>query len=88
MVVGVVVGAEVQGHSARAQPYEGCSKRPSFGLYGRFGAKTLIPIHSRGVALPSSGKVQNATNRNVRRNERPHRSPQYIQELDGAARIS
>ena len=35
---GAVVGAEVQGHSARAQPYEGRGKKPSSSLYGRSGA--------------------------------------------------
>ena len=72
------MGAEVQGHLARAQPHEGSGKRQSFDIYGRSGATNRIPIHSRGAALPSFGKVQNAADRNVRRNKRPHRSPQYI----------
>ena len=74
------MGAEVQGHPARTQPHEGSSKGPSSSLYGRPSATNQIPIHSRGAALPSSGKVQNATDRDIRRNERPHRPPQYIQK--------
>ena len=65
------MGAEVQGHPARAQPYEGSNKGPSSSLYGRPGAKNRIPIHSRGAALPSSDKVQNATDQSVRRNKNP-----------------
>ena len=33
-----IMGAEVQGHPGRAQPYEGSGNRPSLGLYGRSGA--------------------------------------------------
>ena len=82
------MGAEVQGHPARAQPHEGKSKGSSSNLYGRPSAINQIPIHSRGVALPSSGKVQNVVDRDVRRNKRSHMPPQYIQESDGTARIS
>ena len=31
---GAVMGAEVQGHLARAQPYEGSNKGSNSGLYG------------------------------------------------------
>ena len=82
------MGAEVQGHRARAQPYEGSSKGPSSSHYGHPGAINRIPIHSRGAALPFSGKVQNAADQDVRRNERPHIPPQYIQESDGTTWIS
>ena len=85
---GAVVGAEVQGHPARNQPHEGSSKWPSSSLHGRPSTTNRIPIHSRGAALPSSSKVQNAVDRDVRRNKRPHRPPQYIQKSDGTARIS
>ena len=86
--IGAVVGAEVQGHPARPQLHEGSSKGPSSSLYGCPGATNRIPIHSRSAALPSSGKVQNATDRDVRQNERPLRPPQYIQKSYGTARIS
>ena len=74
------MGADVQGHPARTQPHERISKGPSSSLYGRPGATNRIPIHSRGTALPSSGKIQNTADRDVRLNERPHRPPQYIQK--------
>ena len=51
------MGAEVQGHPTRAQPYEGSSKGSSSSLYGHPGATNRIPIHSRGAVLPSSDKV-------------------------------
>ena len=64
--------AEVQGHPTRAQPHEGSGKGSSSSLYGHHGTINGIPVHSRGVALPSFVKIHNAANRNVRRNERPH----------------
>ena len=82
------MGVEVQGHPARAQPHERSSKGSSSSLYGRLGATNRIPIHNQGAALPSSGKVQNAADQDVRRNEGPHRPPQYIQESYGISRIS
>ena len=82
------MGAEVRGHSARVQPHEGSSKGLSSSLYGHPGATNRIPIHSQGDALPSSGKVQNVVDRDVRHNERPHRPPQYIKKSDATARIS
>ena len=82
------MGAEVQGHPARTLPHEGSSKGPSSSLYGSLGATNRIPIHNRGVALPSSGKVQNAVDRVILQNKRPHRPPQYIQKSNGTARIS
>ena len=72
--------AEVQGHPAGNQPHEGSSKGLSSGLHGRLGTTNRIPIHNRGAALPSSGKVQNVADRDVRWNKRPHRPPQYIQK--------
>ena len=59
------MGVEVQGHLARAQQHEGRSKGPSSSLYGCPGATNRIPIHNRGAALPSSGKVQNAADQDV-----------------------
>ena len=59
------MGAEVQGHPTRAQPHEGSGKGPSSSLHGHPGTTNRIPVHSRGVALSSSGKIQNAANRNV-----------------------
>ena len=41
-----------------------------------------------GATLPPPRKVQNATDRNVRRNKRPHRPPQYVQKSDRTTRIS
>ena len=67
--------AEVQGHPARAQPHEDSSKGMSSSLYGRPDTANQIPIHNRGVTLPFFGKVQNAADRDVQRNEGPHRPP-------------
>ena len=36
---GAVMGAEVQGYPARAQPYEGSGKRLRSSLYGRSGTR-------------------------------------------------
>ena len=66
------MGAEVQGHPTRAQPHEGSGKGPSSSLYGRPGTTNGILVHSQGVALPFSYKIQNVANRNIRQNERPH----------------
>ena len=77
------MGAKVQGHLARNQPHEGSGKRPSSSLHGRPGATNRISIHRRGAALPLSGKVQNAADRDIRRNKKPHRPPQYVQKSDG-----
>ena len=82
------MGAKVQGHLARNQPHEGSSKGPSSSLHGRPGTTDRIPIHGQGAALSSSGKVQNAANRDVRWNKRPYRPSQYIKKSDGTARIS
>ena len=82
------MGAKVQGHPARNQPHEGNGKWPSSSLHGRPGATNRISIHRWGATLPPSGKVQNAANRDGRRNKRPHRSPQYVQKSYGTARIS
>ena len=65
------MGAKVQGHPARNRPHEGSSKRQSSSLHGRPGATNRVSIQLRGAALPSSGKVQNAADRDVRRNKRP-----------------
>ena len=83
-----VVGAEVQGHPARNQPHEGSGKGPSSSLHGRLGTTNRMFIHRRGVALPPSDKVQNAVGRDVRRNKRPHRPPQYVQKSNGTTWIS
>ena len=82
------MGAKVQGHPARNQPHEGSGKRPSASLHGRPSATNGVSIHRRGAALPPSSKVQNAADRDVRRNKRPHKPPQYVQKSDGIARIS
>ena len=84
---GAVMGAVFQGHLARAQPHEGNCKRMSSSLHRRFGTANRVPVHIRGAALPPPCKVQNASDRNVRRNKRPCRLPQYLQESDGATRI-
>ena len=81
------MGAAFQVHPARAQPHEGNCKMTSSSLHGRFGTVNRIPVHSRGAALPPSREVQNGSDRNVRRNKRPCRPPQYLQEPDGATRI-
>ena len=75
------------GHLTRAQPHEGNCKRTSSSLHGCFSTKSRIPVHGRGTTLPSPCEVQNSSDRNVRRNKRPRRPPQYLQELDGATRI-
>ena len=82
------MGVEVQGHPARNQPHEGSGKGPSSSLHGRHSTKNRISIHCRGAALPPSDKVQNAADRDVRQNKRPHRPPQYVQKSDGTALIS
>ena len=74
-------------HLTRAQPHKGTCKRTSSSLHGCFGTTNKIPVHDRGTALPSPCKVQNASDRNVRRNERPCRPPQYLQESDAATQI-
>ena len=51
------MGSKVQGYPARNQPHEGSSKGPSSSLHGRPGIINRIPIHNRGAALPSFGKV-------------------------------
>ena len=84
---GTIMGAALPGHPVRAQPHEGNCERTSSSLHGCFGATNRIPIHGRGTTLPSPNKVQNALDRNVRRNERFCKPPQYLQELDGATRI-
>ena len=63
------MGAEIQGHLTRTQPHEGSSKGASSSLYGRPGATNRISIHSRGAALPSSSKIQNVVDRDIRHNE-------------------
>ena len=65
------MGVEVQGHPARNQPPEGSGKGPSSSLHGRLGTTNRISIHCRGAALPPSGKVQNAADRDVQRKKRP-----------------
>ena len=65
------MGAKVQGHPAINQPHEGSSKGPSSSLHGRPGTTDRIPIHRRGAALPPSDKVQNAADRDARRNKSP-----------------
>ena len=91
------MGAKVQGHPVRNQPHEGSDKKPSSGLHGRPGATNRVSIHRQGAALPPSDKVKNATDRDVRRNKRPHRPPQYVQnhmelhrcqELSSSVRIA
>ena len=75
------MGATLPGHPARAQPHEGNSERTSSSLHGCFGATNRVPVHGRGTTLPSPSKVLNASDRNVRRNERSCRPPQM--ELHG-----
>ena len=65
------MGAEVQGHRTRNQPYEGSSEEPSSILHGRPGTTNRISIHCRGATLPPSSEVQNAVDRDVRWNKRP-----------------
>ena len=59
----------------------------SSSLHGCFGATNRIPVHGWGTTLLSPYAVQNALDRNVQRNERPCRPPQYLQESYGATRI-
>ena len=81
------MGAAFLRHPTRAQPHEGNYKRTSFSPHGCFGTTNIIPVHGRGTTLPPPYEVHNASNRNVRRNERPCRPSQYLQESDGATRI-
>ena len=80
----MVMGAALPGYPTRAQPHEGNCERMSSRLHGCLGATNRIPVHGRGTTLPSPSKVQIFLDRNFQRNERSYRSPQYIQELDGA----
>ena len=64
------MGAVLPGHPARAQPHEGNCEKMSSSLHGCLGATNQIPVHGWGTTLPSPRKVQNASDRNVRRNER------------------
>ena len=81
------MGAALPGYPARTQPHEGNCERTSSSLHGCLGATNRIPVNGRGTTLPSPSKVQNASDRNVRHNERSCRPPQYLQESDGATRI-
>ena len=81
------MGAAFPRHPARAQPHEGNCKRTSSSLHGCFGTTNRIPVHSRGTTIPSPCEVQNASDRNVQRNERPCIPPQYLQKSDGATWI-
>ena len=74
------MGPEVEGHPTRNQPHEGSGKGPSSSLHGRPSTTNRISIHRRGAALPPYDKVQNAADRDVRGNKRPHRPPQYVQK--------
>ena len=47
--------------------------------------QTESSFTARGAVLPPSGKVQNAVDRDVRRNKRPPRPPQNVQKSDGTA---
>ena len=77
------MGAKVQGHPTRNQPHEGSGKIPNSRLHGCPSTTNRIPIHCRGAALPPSDKVQNAADRDVRRDKRPRRPPQYVQKSYG-----
>ena len=81
------MGAGFPRHPTRAQPHVGNRKRTSSSLHGCFGETNRIPVHGQGTPLPSPNEVQNASDRNVRQNERSCRPPQYLQESDGATRI-
>ena len=81
------MGAAVPRHPTRAQPHEGNRKRTSSSIHGCFGTTNRIPVHGGDNTLPSPNEVQNAVDRNVRRNERSCRPPQYLYESDRAARI-
>ena len=74
-------------HPARAHPREGNGERTSPSLHGCVGTTNGVPVHGRGTTLPSPNEVQNAPNRNVQRNEKSCRPPQYLQESDGATRV-
>ena len=82
------MGAKVQGHPVRNHPHEGSGKRSSSSLHGHPSATNRISIHHRGAALPSSNKVHNAANRDIRRDKRPHRPPKHVQKSDGTTWIS
>ena len=81
------MGVAFPRHPTRAQPHEGNYKRTSSSLHGWLGATNRIPVHGWGTTLPSPSEVQNASDRNIRWNERSCRPPQYLQESDGATRI-
>ena len=75
------MGVEVQGHPARNHPHEENGKGPSSSLHGRLGTTNCISIHCQGAALPPSDQVQNAADRDVRRNKRPHRRAELLRRV-------
>ena len=75
------MGVEVQGHPTRNQPHEGCGKGPSSNHHGRPVTTNRISIHRWGVALPPSGKVQNAADRDIQQNKRPHRRAELLRRV-------
>ena len=77
---GTILGAAIPGHPTRARPHEGGYKRSSPSLYGCSGTENRIPVHGRGTTLPYLDKIQNAADRSFRRNRRPRRPPQHLQE--------
>ena len=81
------MGAEVPRHPTGAYPHEGSCEKPDSSLHGYLSIANRIPIHGRGVSLPPPSKIQNFASRGVRRNERPSRSPQHLQEPDGVTWI-
>ena len=81
------MGAAFPRHPIRAQPHERNCKRTSSNLHGCFATTNRILVHGWDTTLPSPCEVQNASDRNVRQNERPCKPPQYLQESDGATRI-
>ena len=80
------MGAEVPGHPAGAQPYEGSCEKPDSSLHGYLSTTNRVPIHGRGASLPPPSKIQTSS-RGVRRNEGPSRPPQHLQEPDGVTWI-
>ena len=57
---GTILGAAIPGQPTRAQPHEGGRKRLSPSLHGCSGTANGIPVHDRGIILPSLDEIQDA----------------------------
>ena len=83
----MIVGAEIPGHPASAQPHEGSYEKPNSSFHGYLSITNRVPIHGRAASLTPPSKIQNVASRGVRQNEGPNRPPQHLQKPDGVTWI-